>query len=244
MVVKSVALCGAAVHTRETQSGQDYDWYVKAGDMQLFDKIEEIYRIALRDISGEVPKLAVIIHEQRIGFLIGDMPSKRMDHGKRVIYDTLYLEFDLLFSRCVLHAAAVLLLCSKHAYQPHEQHFTLYAEEFFSNLPETQLLQKTVKLPIVNKQPNFNLAPIHQKKLALFSDPINRNRCARHLIQFTPSGNSGFSFISTGRLKLEKCQKIAEKSQESLFLTLSSEVQSEINLNKGKFYLRKFFVKR
>jgi len=220
MIVKSVALRGAAVHTRKKEPGQDYDWYVKAGHLQLFDKMDEIYRIALRDISAEVPKLAVILDEKSIGFLIGDMPCQRMDHSKRIIHDTLYLEFDLQYHPSVLHTAGVLLLCSKNAYQIHEKHFMAYAER----------LLKRVKLPVVSKQPNFNLASIRAEKLALFSDSVNRNRCARY-------------FVSTGRLKLEKCQQIADKSDECVLLTISSEVQSEINLKKNRFpHFRKMFA--
>jgi len=243
MIVKSVALRGAAVHTRKTEPGQDYDWYVKAGHLQLFDKTNEIYRIALRDVSAEIPRLAVIIDGERIGFLIGDMPCQRIDHGKRIIHDTLYLEFDLQYHRSVLHTAGVLLLCSKNAYQIHEEHFMEYAEKLFAHSPSTQLSFKRVKLPVVNKQPNFNLAPIVQEKLVLFSDTVNRNRCARYLIHFKYRDNRRFSFVSTGRLKLAKCQQIADKSDECVLLTLSSEIQSEVNLTKNRFsHFRKMFA--
>ncbi|RKZ41698.1 MAG: hypothetical protein DRQ49_04250 [Gammaproteobacteria bacterium] len=243
MIVKSVALRGAAVHTRKKEPGQDYDWYVKAGHLQLFDKMDEIYRIALRDISAEVPKLAVILDEKSIGFLIGDMPCQRMDHSKRIIHDTLYLEFDLQYHPSVLHTAGVLLLCSKNAYQIHEKHFMAYAERLLAHSPSTQLSLKRVKLPVVSKQPNFNLASIRAEKLALFSDSVNRNRCARYLIHFKYRDNHRFSFVSTGRLKLEKCQQIADKSDECVLLTISSEVQSEINLKKNRFpHFRKMFA--
>ncbi len=235
MAVKSVALLGAAVHTRDVKPGQDYDWYVKAGDMQLFDKIEEIYRIALRDVEGDVPKLAVLIDGHRIGFLISDLPSPRLDHGNRVIHDTLYLEFETQSQKTVLHAAAVLLLCSKKIYPIYEQQFAHYAETLFDNSQATQLILETIKLPIVDKQPNFRLAPLKPEKLALFSDLENQNRSARYLIHFERRNNSCFSFVSTGRVSLDRCQQIAEKSDECVLLTLSSDVPSEVNLKKGRF---------
>ncbi len=235
IVRKSVALRGTAVHTRDIKPGKDYDWYVKAGDLQLFDKMDEIYRIALRDVEGDAPKLAIIIDGQRIGLLIGDLPSKRVDHSQRVIHDTLYLEFDLQSHRTVLHTAAVLLLCSKNTYKQHEQHFTEYAEELFlHHSQEKELIFKTATLPVVSQQPNFNLPLIRQEKLALFSDLVNRNRCARYLLYFTSRDNIRFSFVSTGRLNLEKCYQVADKNDECLLLTLSSEVPQEINLKKGK----------
>ncbi|MCK5521882.1 MAG: hypothetical protein KAI83_01995 [Thiomargarita sp.] len=235
IVRKPVALHGTAVHTRDIKPGKDYDWYVKAGDLQLFDKMDEIYRIALRDVEGDAPKLAIIIDGQRIGLLIGDLPSQRVDHSQRVIHDTLYLEFDREYHRTVLHTAAVLLLCPKKTYKPHEQHFTQYAEELFlRHSQEKELIFKTATLPVVSQQPNFNLPLIRQEKIALFSDLINRNRCARYLLYFTERENIRFSFVSTGRLNLEKCEQVAEKSDECLLLTLSSEVPQEINLKKGK----------
>jgi hypothetical protein len=241
IVRKSVALHGTAVHTRDIKPGKDYDWYVKAGDLQLFEQMDEIYRIALRDVEGDAPKLAIIIDGQRIGFLIGDLPSQRVDHSQRVIQDTLYLEFErqshqtVSCHRTVLHTAAVLLLCSKKTYKYHEQHFTQYAEELFlRHSQEKELVFKTATLPIVSQQPNFNLPLIRQEKLALFSDLVNRNRCARYLLYFTERENIRFSFVSTGRLNIEKCYQVADKSDECLLLTLSSEVPQEINLKKGK----------
>ncbi|RKZ52962.1 MAG: hypothetical protein DRR16_24135 [Candidatus Parabeggiatoa sp. nov. 3] len=235
MPLKSVPLLGAAVHTRDVKPGQDYDWYVKAGDMQLFDKMAEIYRIALRDVEGDVPKLAVLIDGHRIGFLMSDLPSLRLDHTNRVIHDTLYLEFETQYQKTVLHAAAVLLLCSKKIYPIYEQQFADYAETLFYNSQATQLIFKTIKLPIVDKQPNFRLAPLKPEKLALFSDLENQNRSARYLIHFKRRNNIYFCFVSTGRVSLDRCQQIADKSDECVLLTLSSEVVSEMNLKKGRF---------
>jgi hypothetical protein len=236
MVVKSVALLGAAVYTRDQQPGQDYSWYIKAGDLQLFDKIDEIYRLALRDVEGEAPKLAVIIKEQRIGLLIGDMPCQRIDHANRMIHETLYLEFDAVFQKNVLHAVAMLLLGPKNHYKRYEKHFTDYAEILFYNSSHaTELVLKTVKLPIVSQQPDFYLTAIEpNKKLALFSNPENRNRCARYLIHSMHMNTHHFSFISTGRLSLDKCYQIAHQSEECILLTLSQEAQTEVNLQRSK----------
>ncbi|OQY53421.1 MAG: hypothetical protein DRR08_28990 [Candidatus Parabeggiatoa sp. nov. 2] len=233
MITKPVVLVGAAVHTRNSEPGQDYDWYVKAGDMQLFESMEEVYRLALRDVGGDVPRLAVIIRGQRVGFLVGDLPSKRQDHSHRLIYDTLYFEFDSQYQRSVLHTAAVLLLCSKKTYKIHEQHFTDYAEQLFYNSHATHLILETVKLPIVDKQPDFSLTPINPEKLVLFSNQVNQNRCARYLIHFAHQEESCFSFVSTGRVSIDKCQQVADKTEKCVLLTLSAEVQTEVQLKKA-----------
>jgi len=237
MVTKPVVLLGAALHTRDIEPGQDYDWYVKTGEMQLFEKMADIYRIGLRDVGGEVPKVAVIIDCRRVGFLVGDLPSKREDHGHRLIYDTLYLEFDSQYQRSVLHAVAVLLLCHKNHYKHYELHFTDYAEQLFYNLHAAPLLVfETVHLPIVDKQPDFSLTHLQADKLVLLSNQVNRNRCARYLIHFTHQEENSFSFVSTGRVSIKKCQQIADKTDECLLLTLSSEVESEVNLKKGRLF--------
>jgi hypothetical protein len=233
MVIKPIVLVGAAVHTRKIEPGQDYDWYVKKGELQLFDKFEEIHRVMLRDVGGEAPKLAVIVEEQRVGLLIGDMPSRRLDHSKRVIHDTLYLEFDTEYHRCVLHAAVILLLRPQNYYKPYRVYFTNYAERLFSYEQTTPLILKTVKLPSTNKA--RDLKPIKAKKLVLFSNSKNRYRCARQLVNFVYRGNGRFCFVSTGRANLERCQKVADQTDECVLLTLSSEVDSEVNLRKGRF---------
>ncbi|EDN65288.1 hypothetical protein BGP_6461 [Beggiatoa sp. PS] len=102
------------------------------------------------------------------------------------------------------------------------------------------MVLKTVKLPIVSQQPDFSLIPIEHQKLALFSTLENRNRCARYLIHSTHLNTHHFSFISTGRLSLDKCYQIAHQSEECILLTLSQEAQTEVNLQRSKlsFMLR------
>ncbi len=231
MKVNQVIWEGVAVHTRDIKPGQDYGWQVQTGDTQLFKKIEEIHRLALRDIDGDAPVLAVLLDKKRVGFLIGELPSPRIDHSNRVIHNTLYLEFDKTYQQYVLPTVATLLQCSKNTYKPHAQHFSDYAEIFFENSPNRHL--KTVNLPDMCKQPSSDLKKITHGKLALFSNSENRNRCARYLMDFSSHNNC--TFISTGRLSLDKCQQVAKKSDECILLTLSSDVESEVELKKSLF---------
>ncbi|MCK5719349.1 MAG: hypothetical protein KAH84_05280 [Thiomargarita sp.] len=235
MLVKPVNLCGVAVHTRNNQIGQDYNWYVKTGKLQLFDKMDEIFRLALRDVSGEMPKFAIITHGQHIGFLISDLPCERLDHSKRVIHNTLYLEFSAKNYKTVLNAAAMLLLTSQPAYNLHETHFTEYAEKLLQATQKPAISLETIKLPIIAQQPNFKLPRIKPEKVALFSNSINRNRCAHYLLHHYRRRNHHFIFVSTGRVSLEKCQQIAEKYDAGILLSLSSEVQPEVNLKVTNF---------
>jgi len=233
MVIKPVVLIGAALHTRKFEHGQDYDWYVKKGELQLFDQMEEIHRVMLRDVGGEAPRLAVIIEEQRVGFMIGELPCpRRKDHAKRVIHNTLYFEFDTEYYRSVLHAVVILLLRPQNYYKPYKQYFSNYAERLFSYSEMPEFILKTVKLPSANQANLIN--SIQGDKWVLFSNAKNRYRCARQLVDFVYRGEDHFCFVSTGRVNLEKCQKIAKQSDECILLTLSSEVESEVNLKKER----------
>lgn len=232
MKVKPVNWQGAAVHTREIDPRKDYDWIVKEGELQLFEQMEYMHRVALRDAGGEAPILALLLEEQAVGLLIGDLPSSRLDHGNRVIYNTLYLEFDKSEQESILESITSFLLCTQKTYKPHQQHFSDYAEALYAKEAENE---NTVRLPGLYKQPNVLLSPIKSNKLILPSTEVNRHRCARYLMDFEQSTeDSHFYLISTGRVSLEKCEEIAELSEAMLLLTLSSEVESEIDFNKDK----------
>jgi hypothetical protein len=240
MVLKPVGLLGAAVYTRALEPGKDYDWYIKTGELQLFPLMETIHRLSLRNISHhDIPKLAVLIEPQRIGLLLAEMPSQRLDHSNRIIYDTFYLEFDNHYQRSVLHAVAVLLLAAESLYSTLENHFVDYAERLFYNASavSSQPILTTIALPVVNQQPDFSLAAITPKKTALFANLDNRNRCARHLINFEARQHNRFILVATGLLNLEKCYQIAKKSPECLLLTLSNEISTEVDLSKGRLNL-------
>ena len=239
MVLKQVGLLGAAVYTRALEPGKDYDWYIKTGDLQLFAPMEMIQRLSLRNISNNaIPKLAVLIERQRIGLLLAEMPSQRIDHSNRIIHDTFYLEFDGRHQRSVLHAVAVLLMASEQLYPILENHFVDYAERLFYNASAaSQQILTTIALPVVNQQPNFNLALITLKKTALFANIENRNRCARYLINFEARQHGNFVLVSTDRLNLEKSYQLAQKASECLLLTLSTEVPNEVDLSKGRLSL-------
>ncbi len=217
---------GVAVHTRGVNRGEDYGWYVKAGDLQLFDQMEDIHRLVLRDVGGETPKLAVLLKQDRLGFLIGNMPSQRLDHAPRIINDTLYLEFNQGYG-CVLEAVASLLVCSADEYKKYEQYLTDYAERLYRSVEKFDEIEwvSGKNLP----------SPIKPDKLA-FALPYNDNSCKRcggYLIEAATRRVSSFCFVSTGRVSLEKCQQLANKvSDGCVILTESSEVGEEIDLKK------------
>ncbi len=228
MKIQQAILQGAAVHTRGLRPGEDYKWAVTTGELLLFDKIDHIHRLSLRDVGGEVPLFCVILEQKRVGLLMGDLASSRIDHSGRVIYNTLYLEFEETYQRYVLEAVASLLLCSKNTYIPHAQHFNHYAEMLLDKTPLA-----TINLPAMYKQPDSQFKKITSEKMILCSNIENLNRSASYLNTFKPHANKNFFFISTGRVGLVKCQQVVKNFQQCLMLTLSSEVVSDVELKKG-----------
>jgi hypothetical protein len=234
--IKSITTIGAAIHSRATQPGQDYDWYIKLGDMQLFEQIDKIYGLALRDVSGEEwPKMAILVAKQRIGLLLADMPTIRLDHTRRIIYDTLYLEFEPQHWQIIARTTATLLTGSKNASKLHEQHFTEFAERLWQK-PQ---LPNTVKLPdnYHYKASDPNLLPLQLEKVALFANTASKARCAHHLVNFASEQlQQTFCLITTGRLNLEKCRQLATFTEKCILLTASAEITTEVNLKPENQY--------
>lgn len=127
---QQVLPAGVAVHTRGNKHGEDYGWYVRVGSTDLFSVVEELHRVALRDIEGQLP-IAVLVKGRRVGFLVARMPSPREDHVQRLISDTLYLEFSSEDQATILKMVANLLTCSREDYEQYRQYFTEYAEELY-----------------------------------------------------------------------------------------------------------------
>ncbi|HDN27221.1 MAG TPA: hypothetical protein ENG03_09035 [Thioploca sp.] len=228
---KKILPIGAAVHTRGVKRGEDYGWYVRVGDTPLFDKIEDIHRVALRDVEGNTPRLAVLVEQQHVGFLIGNMQSQRLDHAQRIINDTLYLEFDI-DQFMVVKAAAILLVCSEDDYKKYEHDLTEYAEALYQKYLEASLSFNA--LADIEWPVDEHLEPIKPAKLAL-ALPINDStckQCAGYLVDAANREVSSFCVVSTGRVNLDKCQQIAKISDGCIVLTQSSEVGQEIVLKK------------
>lgn len=155
---------GVALYTRGSQHGEDYAWYLQMENLRLFNMIEELHRLALRDIDGEVPLLAVLVMSEGIGLIVAKMPSSRQDHGSRLIANTLYLEFDKKDQAKVLTTVATLLASSPAEYEQHQQHFSQYAEksyrlgqDFLKNLPLAVKDLVGVKLTIGENLTHFNV---------------------------------------------------------------------------------------
>lgn len=233
----------AAVHTRDIARGMDYGWHVKKGDLWLYQRTEDIYRAVLRDTSGETRKFALLIAEKRAGLLLCDMASDRIDHGNRIIYDTLFTEFDGTEKTALLEYGACLLTCPDEEYKNVEKQALTYAEQIYRNRES----QETKDAPC-----SFSLCQSKEEparfsgKRALafkgdtnFPDDSNVRKCAQYLRwlakesgRFFKNGNS-FVFVSTGRVGKEKCRQLADLYDFCLILTMTSEIEKEVSLEEN-----------
>ena len=232
-----------AVHTRDTKLGKDYAWYIKPTTSSLFDDMEDIYRIALRDISGVKRPLALIEKENSVGLMICDMPSERIDQGNRRIYDTLYMEFDEEKKQDIFQYIAYLVSCTDDDYEIIKKNATEYAEKLYEN--SESILAEDFK----NRDPYFikydeksdqdyKFDQDMDGQYALLSSEDNFARCANFLKKkFDHSSHkvTSFVFISTGRAGRTKCEHIAKKYYKCLILSKSSEIKDIINLKKKKY---------
>jgi hypothetical protein len=219
---------GIAVHTRDIERGKDYGWYVRKGDLWLFKPIEDIYRVALRDTSGETRKLALLNAEKRVGIMLCDMPSERIDHGNRIIYDTLYAEFEEVSRADILEYASALLVCAAEEYENIRGYATEYAEKLYQE-PESELEKYSFSSPDTPVTETTSKAKLSGKRI-LPSLPENFQRCSAYLKSAVIQKNASFVFISTGRVGMERCRQVADKYDQCLILTMSSEIKSEVNL--------------
>jgi hypothetical protein len=219
---------GVAVHTRDIERGKDYGWHVRKGDLWLFKPIEDIYRIALRDTGGETRKLALLTAERRVGIMLCDMPSERIDHGNRIIYDTLYAEFDDVSRADILEYASVLLVCAAEEYENIRRYATEYTEKLYLK-PESELEKYSFSSPDTPVSETASKAKLSGKRI-LPSLPENFERCSAYLKSPVFQKNTSFVFISTGRVGMERCREIADKYDQCLILTMSSEIKAEVNL--------------
>jgi len=90
-------------------------------------------------------------------------------------------------------------------------------EKYSFSSPDTPVTETTSKAKLSGKR-------------ILPSLPENFERCSAYLKSAIFQKNKSFVFISTGRVGMERCREIADKYDQCLILTMSSEIKSEVNL--------------
>lgn len=253
----------AALYTSYKQQEFDYSWYVETGQPVLFDEMEELYRTLLasrggnsdQNPRGDAPLVCVIIEQvhngQRIGLLIGAMPTKRKD--PRIIYDTLYLEFDVQDKKATLSSIATLLDTYDHndefvKYGQYLEPFLKYAEEYLYAGTEKTIqtmngkIQKSGDVLPISLEWDETIEPFTQNEswksseVAVLSSPPNRKKCARYLRTLAEAETLPESLVlfSTGQVGKDQLQQYADKhtGKTLIMLTLSDTVKDEEDLKQ------------
>jgi len=246
---------GVAVHSRDIEIGvdKDYGWYVEKGELSLLERIKHIYRISLSDINPfenrDPPPLkrffALLFAEKRAGLLLCDIPGPRRDKAipfRRIISDTLYLEFEGAEKAGLLEYAAWLLTCPDEDCKQIQENAMSYAELLYLN---AERKKEVYSLPFSIIK--GNVTKFSGKRAVLCRDDMNFpkdpgvQQCAAYLRwlakehkRFFENGK-GFVFVSTGRVGKEKCRQLADLYDTCLILTMTSEIQTETELGKNIF---------
>lgn len=243
MNTQIIKIKGAAVHTRDIQRDKDYGWYVIKGDMSLYDQTEDIYRTLLRDVSGDTRKFALITSDGHAGLLFCDIPSERIDHGNRIIYDTLYLEFSGIEEvKLIAEFTASLLTYPNTEYKKHEERVVKYAEQLYQDKDNQNINDISFAFEHcqnTGESIRFSGKTVLPYNNGDFTSNPNVRKCAKWLKylagQSSESFKNGSIFVSTGRVGLERCRHIAKDYATCLILTMSSEVRKEERIKEIPF---------
>ncbi|OQW92535.1 MAG: hypothetical protein BWK78_01445 [Thiotrichaceae bacterium IS1] len=235
----TIPITGTAVFTRGHSRGQDYNWYIKRGKLELFEEIENLHDLLLgsfsilRSTDERLPKLAIIIRSSKVGVLLDDIPSERVDFSNRSIFSTLCFEVEQQYQKNIFELIANLLIFQQENYKIYEKYFSDYTEALYQigQTADDIPLEKIV-LPILEgRELDESLPSITQDHLALYANSVNRSRCAKYLRELVISEKISFCFVSAGEMNIATCQEIAKKVDRCIMLTFSSELLREINLN-------------
>ncbi len=251
-----VSPSAVALLTAFAEQEKDYNWYIHINKQEaiLLNEVKPLCEAFITDRQGDSPRILVYLSKNRIALLIGHLITNRKDvigHlitnrkdavGKRIISDTLYLEFEAQHAVTVLSAAATLLVAfdaNSDQYKDYERIFLDYCENDL--IPRYQKDDLTtpsaIDLPICELD-NSDDTIIYPSEVAIFSDPTSREKCARYLRQLAKASAEGNAlpesliFVSTGRVDKEDIQKYADTHTEGdlIVLTLSTTVEGEIDL--------------
>ncbi|MBF0226884.1 MAG: hypothetical protein HQK76_15665 [Desulfobacterales bacterium] len=220
---------GAAVHTRDFERGKDYSWHLNL-KAKLFDTAEEVYRLILRDVYGETKRLALIVKNNIVGFMVCDIPCDRKDHIGRIIYDTLYLEFDKNQTFNIIKYIANILVCSDGEYKKFNDISLDYVENLYKNKELKEYTIFSFPERKISKKDEIII------KSALPTTSKNFNICANYLTEtahYKLNFIKSLVFASTGLKGLESCKMLADKFTNCVILTMSSEIQKETYLGKN-----------
>lgn len=230
-----------AIHSRGESRGKDYGWYPEwqfgnAFNSSIFKQMKETHRHLIRDVGGETRRIAIlhVPKDKKIGFLICDINTNRMDHVYRDILDTVYLEFNAVNEK-LIECLATLLIVNEEEYERIALGIVERARQAVNaHKFAFRILSEKGNPTVVHKERK-------DERIVLKNNKKNRQRCVDFLINSYQDSHKSLLFVSTGRVNIDKIQNYLNEYvfEELCVLTMSSTVENEIDLNtktstKGK----------
>ena len=98
---------GMRVFTRTAR--EDYAWYPPVGRCELIIDLERLHRALVADQSADPSVFVLFGRRPRIGLIVGELLTDRMDHARTRIRNIFYVEGDQLQQPSLFRLAAELL---------------------------------------------------------------------------------------------------------------------------------------
>ncbi|MCI5189439.1 MAG: hypothetical protein D3905_06510 [Candidatus Electrothrix sp. AS4_5] len=191
---------GAAVFTRKTEYGSNYNWeHAQTSTFQLLDKAKKVFETVLSkdSVITERTMFAVIQKGKRIGIVVAHLPTSRHDSNGGSISTTLYIEFAASDKADVVQGVAALLNSSSQ-----EHSFLVdYAEDVFKNPPDGS--PRPIQLPVWTNS-RITLTRFIKRKGLIYSPVNERNQYANYVARLPKN----FCFVSTGYVNQSKYQEL------------------------------------
>lgn len=207
MITKEIYPKAAALFTRKTEIGVDYDWLVISGDKTLFDMAVSIHRHLMADVSGANLKTSLFKEDDRVALLVSDMATVRADAMERTIYNTLFLEFQADQYTDAIDIFRTII--SEDEPQTAMKSLYDYSENLFKSNSTT--------LPPPALEISFNDA-LHSKSPSpmkgawvLPSNEYSPEEELGKMLPFVKKQKVNFAVVLTGRVGLDKIQQFYSK---------------------------------
>ena len=134
-----------ALHTRDRE--EDYRWFAEVGNARLTVELKDLHRRLIADQDARPTSTFVLLdRDSRLGLLVANLKSRRQDHLRTHIDDTLLLEFDAKDREKVFRIAAGLLTAEAWNIQ---QNLVDYAEAMYQQKQATGPIEP-LAVPLVS----------------------------------------------------------------------------------------------
>jgi hypothetical protein len=209
-----------ALHTRDRE--EDYRWYPESGPAFLATKLKGLHRDLIADQDAK-PAATFVLFDQaeRVGLLVANLKTERIDHYRTRIDDTLILEFAAKDRKLVYRLTAGLLGADSGEVL---RRLLDYAESRFKPGSSVSTIEPlTIPVP----DPAAGKVDIRKPYVALHSNEGNQRRVVDllHRAAINPASvKQPFVLVSTGFVGRDKLQQHARVGKQFIGLSRSPDI--------------------